>query len=176
MPLEDPKAQELVVNIRKRKGLKEVIPDVNDYMDKMWSSTTQNILFNFSNNTLIFITWTHHLLLPIPWQWSFPPGSYLRTGTSQGAWFSDVDSDCLRSWVKICLPVGFVASLHLTLVMTGYFRSWATYSSFLLIELTWIAFRELFSTFLNSSLSYLNASQFANQFVLLDWEFLELRS
>ena len=35
MPLEDPKSQELVIGIRKRKGLKEAIPDVNDYMDKM---------------------------------------------------------------------------------------------------------------------------------------------
>jgi elongation factor 2 len=35
MPLEDPKAQELILAIRKRKGLKEVVPDVNEYMDKM---------------------------------------------------------------------------------------------------------------------------------------------
>lgn len=35
MPLTDPKAAELVVSIRKRKGLKELIPDIADYLDKM---------------------------------------------------------------------------------------------------------------------------------------------
>ena len=35
LPLEDAKAQETVVNIRKRKGLKEEIPQADYYMDKM---------------------------------------------------------------------------------------------------------------------------------------------
>ena len=35
LPLTDEKAKALVLTIRKRKGLKELIPDVNDYLDRM---------------------------------------------------------------------------------------------------------------------------------------------
>ncbi len=35
LPYEDAKAAELVVGIRKRKGLKEELPKIDDYRDKM---------------------------------------------------------------------------------------------------------------------------------------------
>lgn len=35
LPLVDPKAEELVLTIRKRKGLKPELPKVVDYVDKM---------------------------------------------------------------------------------------------------------------------------------------------
>ena len=35
MPLEDPKARELVLSIRKRKGLKEEMPTIQNYIDKL---------------------------------------------------------------------------------------------------------------------------------------------
>ena len=35
LPYEDAKAGELVVGIRKRKGLKEELPKIDDYRDKM---------------------------------------------------------------------------------------------------------------------------------------------
>lgn len=35
LPLKDAKAQELVMGIRKRKGLKDEMPVVENYMDKM---------------------------------------------------------------------------------------------------------------------------------------------
>jgi elongation factor 2 len=35
LPLEDIKATEIVTNIRKRKGLKEEIPSLDNYIDKM---------------------------------------------------------------------------------------------------------------------------------------------
>jgi elongation factor 2 len=34
LPLTEEKARNLVLGIRKRKGLKEAIPDINDYLDK----------------------------------------------------------------------------------------------------------------------------------------------
>ena len=36
LPLKDQKANDLVLGIRKRKGLKEELPDVKNYEDKMW--------------------------------------------------------------------------------------------------------------------------------------------
>lgn len=36
LPLVDQKAQELVLGIRKRKGLKEEMPVLENYMDKLW--------------------------------------------------------------------------------------------------------------------------------------------
>lgn len=53
------KAAEIVNNIRKRKGLKEGIPDLNNYLDKLWSrllfatlniNTTQTFLINLNPN------------------------------------------------------------------------------------------------------------------------------
>ena len=38
MPLEDAKGANLVLGIRKRKGLKEEIPEVKDLLDKLWSN------------------------------------------------------------------------------------------------------------------------------------------
>jgi elongation factor 2 len=35
IPLEDVKATEIVKQIRKRKGLKEEIPSIEDYLDKL---------------------------------------------------------------------------------------------------------------------------------------------
>ena len=35
LPLTDAKAKDLVLGIRKRKGLKEELPDLNNYIDRM---------------------------------------------------------------------------------------------------------------------------------------------
>lgn len=35
LPLTDEKARALVMVIRKRKGLKDILPDISDYMDRM---------------------------------------------------------------------------------------------------------------------------------------------
>lgn len=35
LPLTDEKARTLVMGIRKRKGLKDILPDISDYIDRM---------------------------------------------------------------------------------------------------------------------------------------------
>ncbi len=59
LPLVDQKAQELVLGIRKRKGLKEEMPVLENYMDKLWFKKYDL----FSKNLFNFYTCTINLLL-----------------------------------------------------------------------------------------------------------------
>lgn len=50
LPLVDQKAQDLVLGIRKRKGLKPEMPKVADYADRMWLSKVIIIFFFISKS------------------------------------------------------------------------------------------------------------------------------
>lgn len=57
LPLVDQKAQELVLGIRKRKGLKEEMPLLENYMDKLWFKNTiyfQKYSFFYTNTVNLF--------------------------------------------------------------------------------------------------------------------------